>query len=724
MPIERNPDRPRIDAREKVLGKAMFAADRPVDGLLHAMTVPAAIAKGEITAIDVDPAARVPGVVRIFTWRDFADIRETPATRGGGEGKPGYQPMTRPEVRHRGEPVALVVAETLEAAIEGAEAVAVSYRPTSFASNRDQPGAQRDPVAVDRQAGDAPAAFAVAAHKLDASYLHPQQHHNPIELISTTAAFADGKIIVMEGSQNSAAFKFGLAGMLNLDPSSLESSCPYVGGGFGQKNQLQQQSALVVRAAMLLKRPVKLVMPRSQLFHTATYRPMSRHRVQVGADAQGRFEAVMYDIEQQNSRFDQFGAAAGEHVSRMYATPNWRSTNQRVRVDVQAPAHQRAPQEHPSSYATECAYDELAYQLGVDPLDLRLRNDTQNDPITGKPFTSRNLAECLRRGAARFGWNKREPEPGSMRTRDGMLVGYGVGAGAYKAVMAPAVAKLRVNADGTSRLAITGHEFGQGMRSAVAAELINVLDIDPDKLEIALGDTSVAPQHITVGSWGCASAAPAARAAAEQLRARLVALVGQDRAKGPVAAALSRARRPFLEVEVSHKGLGQGDDVFQRLNTGIPAPTSPEYADFTAFSWIAHFAEVHVEPSTCRVRVPRVVSLCDCGRVLNNRTAESQVRGGVVWAFGAALREIGEIDPRFNRIVNNDLADYVLPVNADIGDIEVELLDIADTNLNISGAKGIGEVAMVGATAAIVNAVYHATGRRIRHLPIRIEDLL
>jgi len=408
----------------------------------------------------------------------------------------------------------------------------------------------------------------------------------------------------------------------------------------------------------------------------------------------------------------------------MYATPNWRSTNQRVRVDVQAPAHQRAPQEHPSSYATECAYDELAYQLGVDPLDLRLRNDTQNDPITGKPFTSRNVAECLRRGAARFGWNKREPEPGSMRTRDGMLVGYGVGAGAYKAVMAPAVAKLRVNVDGTSRLAITGHEFGQGMRSAVAAELINVLGIDPDKLEIALGDTSVAPQHITVGSWGCASAAPAARAAAEQLRARLVALVGVDRAKGSVAAALSRARRPFLEVEVSHKGLGQGDDVFHRLNTGIPAPTSPEYADFTAFSWIAHFAEVHVEPSTCRVRVPRVVSVCDCGRVLNHRTAESQVRGGVVWAFGAALREIGEIDPRFNRVVNNDLADYVLPVNADIGDIEVELLDIADTNLNISGAKGIGEVAMVGATAAIVNAIYHATGRRIRHLPIRIEDLL
>lgn len=724
MPIGPNPDRPRIDAREKVLGKALFAADREVAGLLHAMTVPAAIAKGTIAAIDIDRATRVPGVVRVFTWRDFADIRETPATRGGGEGKPGYQPMKRPEVRHRGEPVALVVAETLEAAIEGAEAVAISYRPTAFTASRDQPGATREPVTLDREAGDAPGAFAAAASKLDVTYLHPQQHHNPIELISTTATFADGKIVVMEGTQNSAAFKFGLAGMLAQDPQSFESSSPYVGGGFGQKNQLQQQSALVVRAAMLLKRPVKLVMPRSQLFHTATYRPQSRHHVQVGASTEGVFQGVLYHIEQQNSRFDQFGAAAGEHISRMYATPNWQSSHQRVRVDVQAPAHQRAPQEHPSSYATECAYDELAYTLGIDPLELRLRNDTQKDPISGKPFTSRNVAECLRRGAARFGWDRRQPAPGSMRTRDGMLMGFGVGAGAYKASMSPAVARLRVNADGTSRLAITGHEFGQGMRSAVAAELIDVLDIDPDQLKIALGETSVAPQHITVGSWGCASAAPAARAAAELLRTRLAELVGADHANGSVSAALARARRPFLEVEVSQAGLGQSQEAFQRLNTGIPAAVGPDYAEFTAFSWIAHFAEVHVEPSTGRVRVPHVVSVCDCGRVLNHRTAQNQVRGGVVWAFGAALREIGEIDPRFNRVVNNDLADYVLPVNADIGEIEVELLDVPDTNLNISGAKGIGEVAMVGATAAIVNAVYHATGKRIRHLPIRIEDLL
>lgn len=724
MTTDRNPDRPRIDAREKVLGKAQFAADRAVPGLLHAMTVPAAIPKGDLLAINVERASRVPGVVRIFTWRDFADIRETPATRGGGGDKPGYQPMTRPSVRHRGEPVALVVAETLEAAIEGAETVAIRYQAVPFTAVLDQPGAERESLQVDRETGDAPSAFAAAATKLDVIYRHPQHHHNPIEMISTTASFSDGKIVVMEGTQNAAAFKYGLAGMLNQDPQALESSSPYVGGAFGQKNQLQQQTALVVRAAMLLKRPVKLVMPRSQLFHTASYRPVSEHRLRVGASAEGNFEAVLYDVQQQNSRFDQFGGAHGEHVSRMYATPNWRSTNQRIRVDVQAPAHQRAPHEHPSSYATECAYDEIAYEFGLDPLELRLRNDAASDPITGKPFSGRRLAECLRRGAARFGWDRRRQEPRSMRTSDGMLLGLGVAAGAYKASMAPAVAKLRVNADGTSRLAISGHEFGQGMRSAVAAELITVLGIDPDKLEIALGDTTVAPQHMTVGSWGCASAAPAARAAAELLHTRLADLVGAERANEPAHVALARVRRPFLEVEVSQAGLGQTPAVFERLNRGLPAPVGPEYEQFSAFSWIAHFAEVHVEPTTCRIRVPRVVSVCDCGRVLNHRTAESQVRGGVVWAFGAALREIAEVDPRFGRVLNNDLADYVMPVNADIGEIVVELLDEPDTNLNISGAKGIGEVAMVGATAAIVNAVYHATGRRIRHLPVRVEDLL
>jgi len=713
MSLDRNPDRPRVDARDKVLGKPLFAADRLVTGvLLHAMTVPAAIAKGEIEDIDTTAAASVAGVVRVFTWREFSQLRETPASRGGGGASPGFQPMMRPSVQHRGEPVALVVAETLEAAIEGAEAVRPRYREAAFTAWHDQPGADWETVQVDQEAGDAEAAYESAAKKIDVSYVHPQQHHNPIEMISTTANFVDGKIVVMEGTQVANAFKSGLAGMLGMNPELFEGSSPYIGGSFGQKAGLQEQSALVVMAALLLERPVKLVMPRSQIFHTATHRPFSRHRVRVGATSEGKLEAVIYDTEQQNSRYDQYGASHGENVSRMYATPNWRSTQRRVRVDGQAVGYQRAPHEHPSSYATECGYDELAYKLGMDPVALRLANDTQTDPIDGKPFSSRYLAECLQRGARLFDWERRIPEPRSMRSLNGDLVGLGVATGAYHASSRPNVVRLRLRMDGTSRIAIGGHEMGQGMRSVIAAELINILEVDPNRLTIELGETAAAPQGMTAGSWGCSTAAPAARAAALMMRERLVALVGPSGAQGPAHEILSRVRRPYLDVELPQGG--QGGMSVGGENAGR----------YSAWSWIAHFAEVHVEPTTCRIRVERVVSVADCGRVMNHRTAVSQVIGGVVWGIGAALREIGEVDPRYGRVLNNDLADYVLPVNADVGDIQVELIDEPDTRLNISGVKGIGEVGMVGATAAIANAVYHATGRRIRKLPIMIEDLL
>jgi xanthine dehydrogenase YagR molybdenum-binding subunit len=736
MPLGSNPDRPRFDAHQKVLGHALYAADRAVPGLLHAMTVPAAIAKGEIEAIDTDAAAAVRGVVRVFTWRDFADLIETGATRGGGGQRAGYQPMKRPSVRHRGEAVALVVAETLEAAIEGAEAVAVRYRPAPFTGWYDQPGAEREAMEVDVEAGDAQGAFEAAPHRLDVSYVHSAQHHNALEMISTTVAFIDGKIIVMEGTQNSDAFKAGLSGMLALSPAMLEGSSPYLGGGFGQKNGLQEQTALAVKAAMLLHRPIKLVMPRAQLFHTVHHRPFSLHRMRIGAGDDGRLAGVVYDTQQQNSRYDGFGAGHGEHVSRMYATPNWRSTGQRIRIDTQPVAHQRAPKEAPSSFATECAYDEMAYTLGIDPVAFRLTNDAARDPIDGKPFSSRYLDECLQRGAARFGWSDRNPEPRSMRTADGMLVGWGMAAGAYHTGFRSEHARLRLNADGSCRIAIGGHEMGQGIRSVVAAELIDVLEIDPARLTIELGDTAVAPQSITVGSWGTPSAAPATRAAALRLRDQLVELAGPGAARGPAHLALARVRRPYLEVEITRADPGGApvlppgqapvatEGSAPATPAGAPPPPRRPESPYSTWSWIAHFAEVHVHPDLGRVRVRRVVSTVDCGRVMNQRTARSQIHGGITWGIGAALFEAGEVDPRFGRVLNNDLADYLIPTNADIGEIDVEFIDRPDPLVNVSGAKGAGEVAVVGVAAAVLNAIFHATGRRLRHMPVRVEDLI
>ena len=688
------------------------------------MTTPATIAKGRVTALDVADAAKVPGVVQVFTHHDFGALRATPATLGGGPRGPGFQPMTNDQVLHRGQPIALVVAETLEAAIEAAALVRPTYERTAFTAWMDAPGVDRGQVATQYKAGDADAAFADAPAKIDARYRLPQQHQNPMEMVSTTAWFHGGELSVWEGTQNSGGMKAGLAGALGLDPARVHVHSPYLGGGFGQKSQMQQQVALIARASILLGRPVKLVMPRAQLFHTATFRPASNHHVQLGATRDGRMVAALYGTEQQNSRIDQFPSDHSLHAARMYEIANWTGTDQILRIDAQPAGYMRSPHEHPASFALESAVDEMAYQLGVDPVELRVANDAARDPITGNPFTSRHLVECLRRGAQRFGWSRRDHRPASMRSADGMPIGWGVAAGAYKASMSPVIARLRIQADGRTRLSLSGHEMGQGIRTAVAAELIDNLAIDPELLEVGLGDTDAAPQHVTGGSWGTASSVPATRLVAERMKAALADLLDGRKVNGDVHRQLATVRRPFLETEISSVGFEQPFAAIDRMRQGMVTSIGPAYPSATAFSWVAHFVEVRVEPTTRRVRVPRVVSVADCGRVMNPRTAVSQVHGGVVWGIGAALREASEVDPRYGRVVNNDLADYVVPVNADIGEIEVELLDLPDPMLNVSGVKGLGEVAMVGGSAAIANAVFHATGRRIRELPIRIEMLL
>ncbi|WP_318011565.1 xanthine dehydrogenase family protein molybdopterin-binding subunit [Mesorhizobium sp. CO1-1-9] len=395
-----------------------------------------------------------------------------------------------------------------------------------------------------------------------------------------------------------------------------------------------------------------------------------------------------------------------------------------MRLDRQHPGWMRAPHPQAACFAFESAVDELAYKLGRDPVALRLANDGRIDPRTGHPYSSRFLNECLDEGARRFGWSRPTPEPRSMTASDGSLVGWGVACGAYPSMMVAAVATLRIGADGRTRFAVPGHEMGQGIRTAIAAVLLEGLDIDPDRLEIAIGDTTAAPQHMTAGSWGTAGVVPAAAKAVARMRKAIADLLAGRRIAGNLHRQLATVRRPFLQIEVSELAPGQGPEALQSLRQGGFAVAGPEYTNFTTMSYIAHFVEVRIEPNTPRIRVPRVVSIADCGRVISPRTAASQVRGGVVWAFSAALREATEIDPRCGGYLNNDLADYVVAVNADIGEIDVGFIDQPDPLANSIGLKGLGEVAMVGASPAIANAIFHATGRRLRHMPIRIEHLL
>ena len=708
------PDRPRVDAREKVMGAARYGADFAVPGLLFAMQVPATIAKGRVTAVPVEAAMRVPGVVRVLTEHDFPP----------SPGSAGAQPTLSAEIAYRGQPVALVVAETLEAAIEGAEAIRPTYdEAPGFSPLIDSSGSKREPVEP-VTGGDAAQAMAGAVTRLTAEYVSPPQHHNPMEMLSTTAVWKNGHLDIYESTQGSNRVKNALMATLRLTADQVTVHSPQVGGGFGQRGGPQRHSALVARAAMLLGRPVKMVLPRGQIFHNATFRPKNRHRIEIGADAAGRMVAVRYDADQQQSREGQFPPEYHESVPMMYGIADYHGTAANIRIDTQAPGYMRSPTPHPSCFAFESAVDELAVQLGVDPLAFRLRHRATRDPIHDKPLSSCFLPDCLTEGARRFGWDKRTMAPGSMTLPDGTQVGYGVGCGAYPASTHANVATLRVGADGTTRFAAAGHEMGQGIRSTIEQVLVRALAIDPARLEILIGDTSVAAQHVTAGSWGTASVVPAAEQAAAKLLAAVAELLAGRQVDGNLHRQLATVRRPFVQVEVSTLAPGQDAKALATLRQGGMALSGPAYPAFTSYSYIAHFVEVRVEPLTRRIRVPRVVSVADCGRVVSPRTAESQVRGGVIWGISAALREVTEVDPRYGGWLNNDLADYVVAVNADIGEIEVGFIDRPDPMLNALGAKGLGEVAMTGCAGAVANAIFHATGKRLREMPFRIEQLL
>jgi len=715
---------PRVDAREKVLGATRFAADVAPNRIAHAMTVPSSLPKGRLISIDTAAARALPGVLAVLTHSDLTGVKSAGYLADGGYGFQSHQPMLSDRIVHRGEAIALVVAESLPIAIHAASLVVATYEAEPFTAMMDSPGADVQAFPSGVSIGDAGAALAGAAYTIDAEYFHPAQHQNPMELISTTAEWRNGDLFIYEGTQNSGSLKFGVARALGMEPSRVHVSSPYLGGGFGQKNSLQSQTVLVASAALAVGRAVKLVVPRAQLFHTASFRPASRHRIRLGADADGRIVAAHYSADQQNGRQDAFNAPFGEIAARLYAIADFTAEARGIRTDTQSPGFMRAPFEHPAAFAFESAVDELAYAAGRDPLAFRLANDAVSDPVTGRPFSSRHLAGCLQIGAERFGWEARQPEPRSMRAPDGTQLGLGVACGAYKASISPAIARLRVGANGTTRLSLSGHEMGQGIRTAITAALLSRLDIDPDGLSVTIGDPDAAPQHVTAGSWGTASAVPVVDLAVDRFLAAFDELRGESTVGGNLHQALQRLRRPYIEVEARHRAPGQPEVIFDRLRQGLPGAGGPDYPDFVSFSYIAHFVEVHVEAVTRRIRVPRVMSVVDCGTVMNRRTARSQMLGGVVWGIGAALREAAEIDPRYGGALNNDLAEYLVPVNADIGDIQVEFIDQPDTRLNRSGVKGLGEVAMVGVAAAIANAVFHATGIRVRDLPIRIEHLL
>ncbi|HVV24066.1 MAG TPA: xanthine dehydrogenase family protein molybdopterin-binding subunit [Pseudonocardiaceae bacterium] len=721
-------DNRRVEARDKVTGRASYGADRVPPNVAHAMFAVARIGKGRVTRIDTSAAEAVPGVLLVVTRFEPDELGEGGFIFAEGHGFQSLQPLRDDRIAYRGQPIALVVADTLVAATEAADLVRAEYETEPFAVHLDAEGTttvlQEDviplPWLADIKVGDADAAIAGCAVQVGGTYEHPPQHQVPMELISSVVEWRGDTVVVHEGTQNAGALRNGLAKQLGIDVERVEVISPLVGGGFGQKNSLQPHIGPLAVVARRLGRPVKLVLPRPQTFHASSFRPASRHTVRLGADESGKLVAAVHEVDQQTSRHDLFPSMATDVTSRLYGVSAFRGRQRLVRTDVQTPGFMRAPFESPATFAFESAMDELAYATGQDPVALRLANDTATDPVTGLPFSSRHLAECLRRGAAKFGWSARNPEPGSMVADDGALIGWGVAAGVYPGSTTPAVAHLSADADGTVTVGVDGHEMGQGIQSSIALLVAGELGIPVDRVVVRVGDTRYAPQHLTAGSWGTASALPAVHSGLVELRKRLDTTDDEV----DIAAAVAATGRRTVDVRVSSLGPGMPPEMLDHAKAGLVTLAGPVYPEFATFSWIAHFVEVRIESTTRRIRVPRVVSVADCGRVASPVTAASQVRGGVVWGIGAALREESDVDDRFGGFLNPTLEEYPVPVNADVHSIDVEFIDEPDLLFNPVGVKGLGEVSLVGVAAAIANAVHHATGRRLRRLPIRLEHVL
>jgi xanthine dehydrogenase YagR molybdenum-binding subunit len=746
-------DAQRVDGVDKVMGRPIFAADRILPRMAHAVPVPAAVGKGRILGMDIAEAQSVPGVLLVLTHQNMDRLNPVGFVFAGGHAIQSHQPLQSNVIAYRGEPVALVVAESLEAAWEAAYRVHIDYLPEPFAVEPDAPGAETVVQATalpwfhDFVSGDADKALSGAAVVVDQTYVTPREHQNPIELHASVAEWAGDRLTMHEGTQASQAIQQGLAIALGIDPGNVRVLSPYAGGGFGSKNSMCFQSVMAAVASRRVGRPVKLVVPRAQVFYGTSFRAGTKQRVALGAEPSGRIVAGIHETRAQTSRFDLMPFTGAETTSRMYGIPNFRGTATLVRLDTQTPGFMRAPFEMTSFFALESAMDELAYRLGQDPVALRIANDTQVDPISGKPYTLRRLKECLVRGAERFGWARRTPEPMSMREADGTLIGWGVAAGGYPAAVVPAIAAIRLGGDGVAHVSVGGHEMGQGIRTAIALVAGDELGLEPDKIRITIGDTDAPPQHVTAGAWGTASAGPPVQEAARAIRARLFELAtskdrplaGADPARlelrnGRIEASDGRAigmadllhgaGLEYVEAQSHQLAPGLPPDALSRAGKGLAAIAGPEYPEFVALSYIAHFAEVRVDPRVPRVRVSRMVSVVDCGRVVSRRTATSQAYGGLVWGVGAALLEETEVDGRFGGFLNNNIAEYQVPVNGDIRNFEVDFIDEPDPQFNSLGAKGVGEVVAVGAAAAIANAVFHATGKRVRDLPIRVEKLL
>lgn len=720
----------RMDARAKVTGAARYASDMPVSKPAHAYLVTSTIAKGSIVGFDDAAARAVPGVLHIMTHLNRPPLLPLRHFFKGGSGMTETPALGGPEVAHDGQIIAMVLANSFEAAREAAHRLVVRYRREAPSAGFGSPGVQEQrtaqvlPERKDPSLGDAEAAFRSAAVVLDAQYATPTQHHNAMELLATTAHWAGDELTVYEPSQFVYGLRAGLAEQLGMAPEKIRVLNEFVGGAFGGKGATTQRTALVALAARKLGRPVKLVATRDQAFTISGHRQETRHRVRIAAGRDGRFTAYHHDLWELNGRADPYVNGGIENAAAMYAFPAVMSTARMVRADRDPPIFMRSPAEVPVMFALESAVDELAVKLAMDPVELRRLNDTDKNWVTGKPYSSRSLMACYDAASTAFGWRRRKAQPGAMRDGD-WLIGWGCATASYPTQMSPAVARVRFSPEGTARVDMAAHDVGTGAYTVIAQTAAEALGVKPEQVAVTLGDTLLPPGPISGGSVTTASACSAVLLACQQVLKRLELPPGATPAQR--TAAFEKFKLGAVE-ETGHfvpaTSRSQSTAGLYKGGADVSGGVNAANAAKTMFAFGAEFVEVRVHARTREIRVPRIVGAFAAGRIMNPRTAHSQLMGGMIWGIGSALHEHTEIDKREARYMNDNLAEYLIPVNADIREVDVILVPEVDTEVNPAGVKGLGELANVGTAAAIANAVFHATGVRIRELPITIEKLI
>jgi len=710
--------RDRVDGRAKVAGTAKYAAEYNPPGIVHAAVVPATIASGTIRAIDTAEAKKAPGVIAIISHLNAPKLNQPPAQGGGNpqQQRPGSAgnfaephliPFSDDRVHYTGQQIAVVVADTIEHATHAAELVKVRYneQPARIDMNalRNEASDKASQQAPPLTKGDPDGAFASAPVKVDHVYRTPYEHHHPMEAHSIVVVWDGDHVTLHDSSQNIFAVRQTIARAFSIPRENVHVLSPFVGGAFGSKGASWPHVVVAAVAGHEVKRPVKLWLPRKQLFFTNGHRPETEQRVALGATRDGRLVSVIHEGISQSNAVCEYNERFTRPTREMYATPNMRVRNQIVELNISSPTYMRAPGESPGMFALESAMDELAVALNADPLQLRILNHADDDPSNGKPWSSKSLKECYSRAAERFGWSRRTPEPRSMRAGR-WLIGQGMASATYPAHRSPASCRARMNADGTAVMFCGSHEMGMGTATVMSQLAAATLGIPAERVRFDYGDTDLPPAPISAGSMTAASVGTAVYEAATALKKKLVEL--NNGAEVTDYATLLHAHYlPSVEVQVDSK----------------PDPESEKYAS-QAFG--CHFAEVGVDPDLGIVRLQRMVSAFSGGRILNEKTAHSQLLGGIVMGIGMALLEQTHLDRRNGSFTNVNFGEYLVPVNADARNIEVILVPEEDPHVNPIGAKGLGEVGIVGVAPAIANAVYHATGTRVRDLPITLDKLL